>query len=61
MDDQKKKAISELIKAVNELDLASVMLLANGANMLRTKEKLDLAALAESGKSDLRDGCHNTL
>lgn len=58
MDEQKKKVVSELIRTVNELDLASVMLLASGANMLRTKEKLDLAALAESGKSDLRESCH---
>lgn len=59
MDDQKKKAISELIQTINELDLASVILLANGANMLRTKEKLDLAALADAkhtGDSDLRAG-----
>lgn len=52
MDDEKKKVVCELIKTVNNLDLASIMLLANGANMLRAKEQLDLAALLDPKKAD---------
>lgn len=59
MDNQKRKAISDLIQTVNELDLASVMLLANGANMLRARESIDLSALVDqrdADGSDLRAG-----
>lgn len=53
MDDQKKKALTELIQTANELDLASVTLLLNGANMLQARENLDSADLVEKHKDDL--------
>lgn len=59
MDEQKKKAIAELIQTVNELDLPSVMLLANGANMLRARENIDMTMFVDKkqeGGSDLKVG-----
>lgn len=41
MKEQKRKAIEDLIGIVNELDMSSITLLSNGANMLRAKEQLD--------------------
>lgn len=41
MDDKKKQAVAELVKIVNELDLSSVTLLSNGADMLKAKERLE--------------------
>lgn len=51
MDEKKRKAITDLIQTIKELDLTSIMLLANGANMLRAKEKLDLTMIGK-GKEE---------
>ena len=58
MEEQKRKAITDLIEVINDLDLASIMLLGNGANMLRAKEKMDLKDLVSeiTDGSDLKAG-----
>lgn len=41
MDEQKRKAITDLIEVINDLNLSSIVILGSGANMLRAKEKME--------------------
>lgn len=60
MDEQKRKAIIDLIETVNDLSLTSILLIGNGANMLRAKEKMDLKDLipkvSDDSDPDLKAG-----
>lgn len=47
MNESKKKTLEELIEIVNDLDYQSVLLLVNGANMLKAKEQLDRKRLEQ--------------